>query len=355
MDFLVICHRNGHIYPMFGQTQPLDIAIHQWNTPKRTTCKSKKAMMKIKRSEAMTAMKGPHSNHQGQWDRRSEHRGKPKKNSGTPAMFVQGPCAGVSTGTGATCAGSFWRQHSSVTKDMHPKPWNMLRATICIIKQSQACKKQKQKCKHCNNRWTTLPPQWTNANSWVSRVCSRANPPPQAGSNGARVWMKVSFNVRRCRRIFVLHLQRHPAACPLQSAHATLTAAPSSSTLKQHPAAACCSGTRSGTSMPARKHDCDSSTLKGVPSRQLESGRHSNSSTLKQHLVAAPCRGTTIPAPKRTHSDSRASKHIHHSDSRCTLQRHQHARSKFTVMVFETSQGWLFLSGCLHVFYDPSS
>ena len=133
------------------------------------------------------------------------------------------------------------------------------------------------------------------------------------------------------REALPAHFRPSPAAAPCSHFD--------SSTLKQHPAAACCSGTRSGTSMPARKHDCDSSTLKGVPSRQLESGRHSNSSTLKQHLVAAPCRGTTIPAPKRTHSDSRASKHIHHSDSRCTLQRHQHARSKFTVMVFETSQG----------------
>ena len=47
--------------------------------------------------------------------------------------------------------------------------------------------------------------------------------------------------------------QQHPEAAPagqLENSNATLTAAPSSSTLKQHPAAALCSS----TNMPAPKH-----------------------------------------------------------------------------------------------------
>ena len=67
--------------------------------------------------------------------------------------------------------------------------------------------------------------------------------------------------------------------------HAAPTAAPcsgtlqhsDSNTLKQHLAAAPCSG----TSMPA-----------------LKRAHHSDSSTLKQHHAAAPCSGTNMPAPK---------------------------------------------------------
>ena len=114
-------------------------------------------------------------------------------------------------------------------------------------------------------------------------------------------------------------LQRRPAAapgCPPQSAHST-----DSSAFKQrHPAA-------SGTSMPApnRTHHSDSSTLKQHPAAAAacrpQSAHTTDSNTFKQWHPAAS--GTSMPAPKRTHQSTAAP-----SFSTRTLQRHQHARSK---------------------------
>ena len=118
----------------------------------------------------------------------------------------------------------------------------------------------------------------------------------------------------------------------LHSVHTTAVAAPSSSTLQRHPAAAPCSSVlqwqNAHTTLTAARHPAapgghfNNSTLKQNPARHPAAAPmpKARAPLCPQHPEAAPCSGTSTPAPKRTRHQHAPKSHTPLDSS--TLKQH---------------------------------